>query len=333
MSDKPFLTYRQQLKRIKDKRILVADDDFVLEILKTMSYYGIVNGYKDIFGVYYDEEMKLERFSDEVTFEQLHRIALIDNSLNNLLFKYIIYIEKALKTKLAYIVARKYGILEEQYLDFKKYTSRGLLDRKNEIENIKNQIKSNKNSASVQHYREKHDCIPPWISVNALYFGTVINWYKISEDNIKTEISNDFLRLTNLNDDEERKELFVSAISLLQEYRNNIAHGNRTFLSNVSHELSKNILLKSINNKILTESEYLSGIGQKDLFAVMLVLAILTNDPILFQQYIFDLEAVLLNYSDETLIISPKGNIFQTLHIPNNFLDRLSEIYNIKFSN
>lgn len=65
----------------------------------------------------------------------------------------------------------------------------------------------------------------------------------------------------------------------------------------------------------------------------MLVLAILTNDPILFQQYIFDLEAVLLNYSDETLIISPKGNIFQTLHIPNNFLDRLSEIYNIKFSN
>lgn len=185
MSDKPFLTYRQQLKRIKDKRILVADDDFVLEILKTMSYYGIVNGYKDIFGVYYDEEMKLERFSDEVAFEQLHRIALIDNSLNNLLFKYIIYIEKALKTKLAYIVARKYGILEEQYLDFKKYTSRGLLDRKNEIENIKNQIKSNKNSASVQHYREKHDYIPPWISVNALYFGTVINWYKISEDNIK----------------------------------------------------------------------------------------------------------------------------------------------------
>ena len=31
MSDKPFLTYRQQLKRIKDKRILVADDDFVLD--------------------------------------------------------------------------------------------------------------------------------------------------------------------------------------------------------------------------------------------------------------------------------------------------------------
>ena len=99
MSDKPFLTYRQQLKRIKDKRILVADDDFVLEILKTMSYYGIVNGYKDIFGVYYDEEMKLERFSEKVTFEQLHQIALIDNSLNNLLFKYIIYIERALKTK------------------------------------------------------------------------------------------------------------------------------------------------------------------------------------------------------------------------------------------
>ena len=34
MSDKPFLTYRQQLKRIKDKRILVADDDFVLVAIR-----------------------------------------------------------------------------------------------------------------------------------------------------------------------------------------------------------------------------------------------------------------------------------------------------------
>ncbi|AZR98203.1 hypothetical protein XK27_11030 [Streptococcus suis] len=327
---RPFLTYRQQLQRIKDKNIIVESDEFVLEVLQSISYYGIINGYKDIFGTYIDEE-GFERFSYEVPFHDLHLIALIDNSLNNLLFKYIIYIEKSLKTKIAYNVASKYGIYEHEYLDFNRYSNTKDLDRKSEINNIIQQIKTNKNSASIQHYKAEHDCIPPWIAVNALYFGTAINWYKILRDGLKERIASDFFKLTNLKEQESQKEFLANSLSLIHEYRNNIAHGNRTFLSNVTTKLNKKYLFEALPEGVITDDDYRNGIGKKDLFAVMISIALLIDNPILFQQYLFDINAIFYSHHDRNQI-SPLGNLYQTLNIPEDCVARLTLIYKSKFN-
>ncbi|HEL2717743.1 TPA: Abi family protein [Streptococcus suis] len=327
---RPFLTYNQQLQKIKSKNVLIDDDNIALEVLKSISYYGIINAYKDIFGTHLDEEKGFEVFSAEVPFKDLHLIALIDNSLNNLLFKYIIYIEKTLKTKVAYNVAKKHGIYEHEYLDFNKYASNKDLDRREVINNIHSQIRSNKNSASVQHYKDEHDCIPPWIAVNALYFGTTLNWYKILRDDMKRIIASEFFKLTNLTDLENQKEFLVNLLSLLHEYRNNIAHGNRTFLSNVTTKLSKTNLFHSIPKEVLSDEEYRNGVGKKDLFAVMIALAILIDNPLLLQQYIYDLATMFQPYG-EIETISPAGNVFRTMNIPDNFVERLQVIYTSKF--
>ena len=108
MTDKPSITYSQQLDRMRRKGILIENDKLAMEVLQSISYYGIVNGYKDIFGVYFDEDFQIERFKEEVQFSSIHSIFLLDQALNNLLFKYIIYIEKSLKTKLSYKIAHKY---------------------------------------------------------------------------------------------------------------------------------------------------------------------------------------------------------------------------------
>ncbi len=324
------MTYNQQLQKIKSKNVLIDDDNMALEVLKSISYYGIINAYKDIFGTHLDEEKGFEVFSAEVPFKDLHLIALIDNSLNNLLFKYIIYIEKTLKTKVAYNVAKKHGIYEHEYLDFNKYASNKDLDRREVINNIHSQIRSNKNSASVQHYKDEHDCIPPWIAVNALYFGTTLNWYKILRDDMKRIIASEFFKLTNLTDLENQKEFLVNLLSLLHEYRNNIAHGNRTFLSNVTTKLSKTNLFHSIPKEVLSDEEYRNGVGKKDLFAVMIALAILIDNPLLLQQYIYDLATMFQPYG-EIETISPAGNVFRTMNIPDNFVERLQVIYTSKF--
>lgn len=331
-SDRPFLTYQQQLTRMKLKNISIDDELFAKEVIQSISYYGLINGYKDIFGVYYDEEHSIERFTTTVAFDILHRIFLIDHALNNLLFKYIIYIEKSLKTKLAYKVAQKYGDHMVDYLDFTKYRSNGELDRKSEIQNITYQIQNNKNSASIKHYKENHNTIPPWVATGGIYFGTTINWYKICQENIKQSIADEFFRLLDLKG-EQSKELLMSMLTLLQEYRNNIAHGNRTFLSNVSSELSHNLLFSILPPATLTEEEYLSGIGKKDLFAVMISLVSLINDPIIFRQLLYDFGTLFNNDEFDTAITySPKGNIYQTLNIPDNFLERLGAIYQKKFN-
>ena len=45
--DKPFKTYDEQhQKLVSDYKITSIDKDFEIEILKTFSYYNIINGYK-----------------------------------------------------------------------------------------------------------------------------------------------------------------------------------------------------------------------------------------------------------------------------------------------
>ena len=128
--------------------------------------------------------------------------------------------------------------------------------------------------------------------------------------------------------------MLVSMLSLLQEYRNNIAHGNRTFLSNVTSELTKDILLSLFPEGVLTEREYHKGIGQKDLFAVILSIAVLINDPLVFRQYIYDFGTMFRNKDfNPNLKYSPRGNLYETLNIPEDFLDRIAIVYNLKFKN
>lgn len=333
MSNKPFLTYQQQITLLQKKNVLISDKAFAKEVLSSISYYNIINGYKDIFETYYDDEDKLERFKNKVTLENLHYVYLLDNSFNNLLFKYIIYIENTLKTKLSYNVAMHIGQKQSEYCDFRKYTNNNPLDRKEVINKVTNEFSYNKNNKSIQHYKENHDHTPPWIAVKALYFGTVINWYKVLPPPLKENVAGEFLKTTTL-ESEEKKEFLVILFNLLHEYRNNIAHGSRTFLSNVSSELNKTLLLKIVDSETLTSEDYDQDIGKRDLFAVIISIAILINDPIVFRKYLKDLITIISEENEPENLnrdISPKGNIFKTLNIPENIFNRIANIYNNKF--
>ena len=46
--DKPFLTYKQQIQKLKTKyKLNISNDKFALEALSTFSYYDLINGYKE----------------------------------------------------------------------------------------------------------------------------------------------------------------------------------------------------------------------------------------------------------------------------------------------
>ena len=47
---KPFLTYDQQIdKLIDEKNLIVEDRDYAISILKKVSYFALICGYKDPF--------------------------------------------------------------------------------------------------------------------------------------------------------------------------------------------------------------------------------------------------------------------------------------------
>src|SRR5699024_6433201 len=134
---------------------------------------------------------------------------------------------------------------------------------------VTSEWEGNKNNHPIQHYKNNHSFTPPWMVVKGLYFGTTINWYKVLPQEIKKNIAQDYFKHTNLQDSDNQREFLVMMLKLLREYRNDMAHGSRTFLSNVSCELSKNLLLSAVSPEILTEEELQKGMGQKDLIAVI----------------------------------------------------------------
>ena len=329
MFDKPFKTFDEQLAIIEGKNIEINDPAFALECLQTISYYSLINGYKDLFNLEVSEEDGEERFTDAIPFDNIYTLHTLDSNLNNILFKYIIQIEKSLKTKIAYVVSRNYGEDTKSYLDFENYTDNGVLDRKSEINNIKSQIENSKKCVSIVHYKQTKNHIPAWIGTNGIFFGSAINWYKVMQTKDKNEICESFLMKVNLNSLDKKKAFLSTSLTLLQTYRNNIAHGNRTFKSNVSNELPKKELLEIIEDDILTEDEYQKDIGRNDLFAVFITIVILINDIYMINNFILDVQSAIEPYKE--LELCPGNTVLETLNLPTNYIERLEKLKNNKF--
>ncbi|AMB93290.1 Abi family protein [Aerococcus sp. UMB8608] len=337
--DRPFLSYEEQLQRLKDKNVIITNDEFVLKSLRTHSYYTLLNGYKDLFDMHFDQNKGMEVFTYGIDFNQLHYLYVLDTNLNTILFKYILQIERSLKTKVAHLVAEHYGVHQDNYLNYRNYSSHNGLDRLNEMRNLQKQLNRRNRNASVDHYRNNHNHIPPWIAVNVFYFGSVINWYKILNSDLKIEIANEFLDYFDELTIDDRLTLLSDSLSLIQSYRNNMAHGNRTFETSIQTELPKNEILKILPSDTLSETEFLQNLGKKDLFAVMLCIIFLIEDEYIVNNFLQDITNLLetLTKDGETQehIISNKGNIFSTLKIPDNIRERLISLivkkYNILY--
>ena len=128
--DKPFKTYKEQIEILKNKyKLNIKNENFALELLSTISYYDLINGSKESF------LRKILKFEENTDIIDLFLFKILDKNIQNTLFKYSVYVENIFKTKMAYLISRKYGISIEQYLNEK--TTICLLIFKEEKKEIK----------------------------------------------------------------------------------------------------------------------------------------------------------------------------------------------------
>ncbi|MGL6099227.1 MAG: Abi family protein, partial [Fusobacteriaceae bacterium] len=122
---KPFKSYEEQIELLVNKyELTLKNHDLCLELLKTISYYDLVNGYKDFF-------MQDGKFIKGVSEMELFLFSLFDKNFQGILFKYSVYAENTFKTKLSYTIAKKFGVNEVEYLDEKNYLSSGYSPKRN----------------------------------------------------------------------------------------------------------------------------------------------------------------------------------------------------------
>ena len=109
--DKPFKTYEEQIsKLINDYDLLITDCTLAKRVLTSISYYDLINGYKNIF-------MENNKFKVGISIEYLYEFHLLDKSIQAFIMKYSLFVENMFKNLLAYSIASSFGVHQDSYLN------------------------------------------------------------------------------------------------------------------------------------------------------------------------------------------------------------------------
>ncbi|MCD7893978.1 MAG: Abi family protein [Erysipelotrichaceae bacterium] len=276
--DKPFKTYDGMLDILESRNVIITGKDFAKECLSNISYYTLINGFKNLYEIDTDD-----KFIIPIPFYEFYLLYYFDMDINHILFKYIMMIEKSLKSKMSYIISKHYGV----YTDIDDFSNRNTKDylcrnnylnspfRNNTLRNIKNAVKEDNHNLSLQHYLEHHNHIPCWILTNCISFGLTIQWYQFLKKNEKNYICQSFFN-DSLLTLEQQKEFLIKGLYILKNYRNCTAHGNIVFNYSIREILPKKQVL-ILSNEQVTDCEYRKGLCQNDIFAVVLVICTLLD--------------------------------------------------------
>ena len=217
MSAKVFKTIEEQIDILKSKGLIVEDYDKAKEILLRENYF-FLNGYRSPFLV-----TGSKRFVDGATFEELYALFTFDRYFRNIIFKNILIVENNYKSIYSYVMSRKYGYKEKDYLNPNNFVKGKEKNRQinDLIRKVKRQIRINGSQHSATlHYISNYGYIPLWILVKVLSFGIVCEMVSI----LKREDQQVLAGIYGIDIDE-----FITYLPILSNYRNLCAHEDILF--------------------------------------------------------------------------------------------------------
>ena len=253
---KPFMTYEQQLIKLKDEKHLLISDETKAKIkLQEIGYYSLVTGYKHIFRISGQKIYKCGTSLDEII-----SLYEFDEDIRALFLKYLLHIEQHLRSLLSYYFTEKYGENQSAYLNVANYNN--IAKHQAGICRLISEL--TKLSRSTQHpyieyQRNTYNNVPLWVLVNAMTFGSLSKMYIFLTSDLQTKVSKNF---PNVNEKQLRQYL-----SVLTKFRNVCAHNERLF----SYRTKDTIPDTNLHRKLCiskTGSAY--TLGKRDLFAVVI---------------------------------------------------------------
>lgn len=167
--DKPALTPDGHLARLRQRGLLIPDEDRALHYLANISYYRL-SAYARRFYVPNETE---HRFIANTSFDDVLRLYVFDRELRLLLLDAIERIEVALRAQLTNTLGEHHG--PHGYLDAAifddRYDHAWLLNKLREESSARNA------EAFIEHYRQKYITAPVqppiWMALELLTFKTV----------------------------------------------------------------------------------------------------------------------------------------------------------------
>ena len=269
---KTFSTFEQQVDWLcNEKHLLIPDRQYAEDALKHIGYFPLMGGYKHLFRI-----PLTKKYKPGTSFEEIVALYEFDTELRELFFKYLLQIERHLRSLMSYYFSEKYGESQTAYLDINNYNN----TRKNHATIARliatlNRAASTRDYEYIDYNRSTYGNIPLWVLINVLTFGNLSKMYQVFPQSLQSKVCKNFGIIN-------RKQM-EQFLSVLTKFRNVCAHGERLFtyrtIDNIS-DLPLHSKLSIPKNGI----QYLNG--KNDLFAVVIAFRYLlpTKDFLTFKR-------------------------------------------------
>ena len=300
----------QQIEILKEKGLIIKDTALGKQILEHFNFFDIIKVYKNLFIVN-------NVFVKNTTIEKVFLFYHYDRGIQNILFKYSVYIERIFKNRLAEILSQEIGITKQEYLKIENYTVR---NNNNLI--LNNTLKEIRDIEGISEH--------PSILLKKITFSTTINLYNFLNEKLKEKMI-----YFNYKDNEKQqaKNLFRNSLYIIRRYRNEIAHS----MDFINYRAERYIIFRYLK-KILNEYGYIKLMnkndyskrqrGSNDIFSMILSIILLLGNEFLRIEMLKELEMFINKENKEKF-----KSYAEITNLPDNFLDRLQETLKEKKNN
>lgn len=295
---KIFSTFSEQVEWLqKEKHLIISDKAYAEDVLKRIGYFPLMGGYKHLFRI-----PLTKKYKEGTTFEEIVALYEFDSELRELFFKYLLQIERHLRSLMSYYFCEKYGESQSAYLDINNFnnTRRTYKTVSRLISTLQRAVTTT-DYVYINYYRNTYRNIPLWVLINVLTFGNLSKMYQVFPQSLQSKICKNFGIIN-----QRQMEQFLS---VLTKFRNVCAHGERLFTYRTMDNISDLPLHKKL-------SIPMSGIqyqyGKKDLFAVVIAFRYLipAKDFLAFKKKLsrlIDNASTSLTHMDDSELLERMG--------------------------
>ncbi|MDO5424962.1 MAG: Abi family protein [Eubacteriales bacterium] len=302
---KPFLTFQAQIDFLEnEKNLLVQDSEYARNKLEQIGYFGLIGGYKQPF-----KNPTTRKYKDGTRFEDIVALYEFDEELRELFLKYILKIERHIRSLLSYSFTEKYGEQQSEYLN----PGNLAVNRKNKkdvdklISILDKLANRNSDYPYINHQRQTYGNVPLWVLFNGVSFGTLSKFYSFATQDIQCDVAKNY--------DKVNQKQLGQYLGVITKYRNVCAHGERLY----SYQTYNNeIPDTALHNKLgIPQNGTQYTLGKHDLFAVVIAFRyLLPNDE--FKRFKASLMRLIQNYLKSTGAMAVE-TLYQYMGFPSNW--------------
>ncbi len=211
------IDFPQQIAVLKEKGMMIENEDVALRQLDAISYFRLSNYWKAM-----EADSETHRFRPGTHFDDVIDLYLFDRKLRDLIFTAVHDIEVALRTRVIQHFSMRYGAFwfMERSLFIDEDIYEGCLN------NLRGELSRSREDFIREHF-EKYDSpdFPPvWKTFEIASFGTLSKFYcNMKDGEVKNKVANDFGL--------PRYVFLESWVKCASSLRNNCAHHARMWNS------------------------------------------------------------------------------------------------------